>query len=88
MSYYVGKVVKLMWNGSENNKPGCSTWQVLDVIDVDTNNDTNIHINLSHNNMRSTFLPITQITNYTDATTTISRWYDDQQHTEHWLAIK
>jgi hypothetical protein len=88
MSYYVGKVVKLLWNGSENNKPGHSTWQVLDVIEVDTNNDANIHIDLSHKGIRTTFLPITQITDFATDTSTVCRWYNSEQHTEHWSAIK
>lgn len=86
-SYYNGKVVKLLWNGNHGNKVGYSTWQVLDVMEIDTNNDNNIHINLSHLNLRATFLPVTQIKDFSDSTTTVSRFYNSEQHTEHWAAV-
>lgn len=88
MSYYKGKVAKLWYNGTENNRAGYSTWEVLDVIEIDTSNDANIHIDLTHRNIRTTFLPVTQIKDFSDTTTTVSRFYNTEQHTEHWIAVK
>ena len=85
-SFYKGKVAKLVCFNQGNH---ISQWHVIDIIDVDTSNDANMHINFSHNRIiRATFVPITSITNFNVETTkSVERTFDLNQELEHWRAL-
>lgn len=85
MSFYQGKVAKLIQTGQKLN---VSYWQVVDIIDVDTNNDENIHLNFSHHNViRAVFVPVNKIVDFdSNQTKNVCREFESDAGTEAWYA--
>lgn len=83
MSFYCGPVVKLIQTIKDS-----TIWEVVDVIDIDTNQDENMNINFSHGiYARAAFVPAETIENFNLHTTkNVKRTFDYSAEVEHWSA--
>lgn len=83
MSFYCGPVAKLIQTIEDS-----TVWEVVDVINVDTNQDENINMNFSHSiYARAAFVPANVIENFDlHATKTVKRVFDYDNQVEHWSA--
>lgn len=83
MSFYRGPVAKLIQTIKDS-----TVWEVVDIIDVDTNRDENMNINFSHSiYARASFVPVELIENFElHVTKTVKRIFDYNTEVEHWSA--
>jgi hypothetical protein len=81
MSFYCGPVAKLVQTVEDP-----TVWEVVDVINIDTNRDENMNINFSHSiYARATFIPTEIIENFDLHTTkNVERIFDYKFAVEKW----
>jgi hypothetical protein len=86
MSFYKGLVAKLICHCVHDNT---SEWKVVDILNIDSTHDSNMHLDLSNGpGLRAALLPVTQIHGFDLTTNTVVRQFNLHQHSEHWSASK
>ena len=84
MTFYVGLVAKLIPINDEN------TYQIVEIQNINTSDDANMHINFSHGNIiRAVFIPVSEIEGFVNGkTTTLSRDFDVDLGLEIWKSVQ